>query len=272
MNRTFAEFSTLVSPELADLDLKAKDERQILKHLYELSMEAVKTDQLRIQFLEEVKKVGPRLKKYYWLAAAMKNAQKFIAKAQVLCKNLGRPAPSSDFSVLLQESMESVKEALRILDASRRYILGFEVPDYLRKKVADKTSEERHRLAMEFLEDWENNGPPFYMEGISFEEWLELVSGTVSSTRLEALGADYSLRHFGTYGAIHRLIRQAESFLCKKTSAGPTLRQKIIKKTIVTAFPKETWELPRIDGVIGKAYKKSGTPRSKRPRLKKNHA
>jgi hypothetical protein len=254
--KTFKEFSTAMSPKLADLNFKATTKHQVLKRLYKLAKEAEQIELIRSQILKEVKKVGPRLRKYYWLAAAMKNARKEITKALALCDRLTPPSPSADLSTLLEDSLDMVDEAVRILEASRRYLLGFEVPDYMKKKVAKKGRAERDKLMGEFMRDWKQRGAPVYSGGLSLEEWFETVSGTFfHASPLNILEDAYSLRHFRTQGANHWLILQAESFLRQKTTAEQTLRLTIIKEFFVAAFG-EYVEIGKIKAVVDRANRK----------------
>jgi hypothetical protein len=271
MNRTFAEFSTLISPKLADVNFKATNKRQVLKHLYATATEAELIEKRRVLILKEIKKVGPRLQKYGQLAKAMKNVQKYIAKSLALCAQLKSPSPSSEVRVYLGESKDMIDEAVGILEAARRYVLVFEVPSYMKRKVAETTQRDRRKLMDELLgEDW-RKARESLLGPLSLWEWFDTISGGFPhSPPLEILQEAYALTHLRAQGATHWLIWQAESFLSKKTSAELTLRLKIIHELIMAAF-NEHWELSRISTEVDRAYKRRGINRSKRPRFK-NHA
>jgi hypothetical protein len=271
MNRTFAEFSTLVSPKLSGVNFKATTKYQVLKHLYAIATEADLIEKRRILILKEVKKVGPRLQKYGQLAKAMKNVQKYIAKSLALCDQLKSPSSSADISVYLGESKDMIDEAVGILEAARRYVLVFEVPKYVKKKVAETSQRDRRKLMDELLgEDW-RKARESLLGPLSLWEWFDTISGGLPhSPPLEILQEAYSLTHLRAQGATHWLIWQAESFLRKKTSAGPTLCAQIIKELIVATF-NDNWELSRIKTVIDRAGKKRSNKNSPSPRFK-NHA
>jgi hypothetical protein len=271
MKCTFSEFSKLVAPQLADLTFKATNKRQVLKHLYAIATEAELIEKRRVLILKEVKKVGPRLRKYGQLIKAIKNVQKYIAKSLALSAQLKSPSPSSHVKVHLEESKEMIDDALGIMEAARRYILVFEVPNYVKKKVAETRQRDRLKLMDELLgDDWRKareslRGP------LSLWEWFDTISGALpdSPPLLEMLQEVYALTHLRAQGATHWLIWEAESFLSKKTSAEPTVRLKIIHELIMATFKEDfDWKLSRIDTEVGRAYERRGMKRSKRPRVK----
>jgi hypothetical protein len=243
----FKGFSTAMSPKLADLNFKATTKHQVLKRLYKLAKEAEQIEQLRIRILQQFKKVGPRLKKYWRLAAAMKNARKYILNAVELSSEIKPPYALTQFAPILEEAIGTVDEALRILETSRRFIVGHEIPfEGKQKRLSGHSSKqevtEAHiKLLMEPTMPWENKFHPGRGAGIS------------------ELTHRYAPKHLRTQGANHWLILQAESFLQEKTTAEQTLRLTIIKELFVSAFG-EYIEIGKIKAVVHQAN------REKRPK------
>jgi hypothetical protein len=77
----FKEFSSVLSPELESLSATARKKRSILIGLYRLAQGGVENEQKRQWIREQLRQLGPRLRKYGQLAAAMKNSQTFLEKA-----------------------------------------------------------------------------------------------------------------------------------------------------------------------------------------------
>jgi len=263
---SFQEFSSVLSPELAALNLNAQKESRVITGLYGLAQEAVENEQKRQWVREQLKQLGPRLRKYGQLAAAMKNCQKFLEKALKLCSQLPRSSekPSPAFPTLLDEAKDIVDEARQNLENSRRFIVGFEtpilpkIPKELRKVKLSEAAEAMEELE-ELMELWKKNrGHSTYLPAGSLEEWLENIGGTASYGLPDVPNTD-PLKHLRATAADHLLIVQTDSFLSKNTRATFPLRVKIIVRLFLAAF-RETVEKGKVKSVLVQAENKQRKP------------
>ena len=257
----FAKFSAVLWPELAALNLNAQKESRVLTGLYGLAQEAVENEQKRQWVIEQLRQLGPRLRKYGQIAAAMKNCQKFLEKALKLYSQLPHPSnrPSPVFRDLLNEAKDMLDEALQNVENSRCVIVHFEIPIVPRMpKKLEKVlvSAMAKSSTDELMELWKKTqGHATYFPAGSFEEWFENLGGTatygfpdVPNTR--------PLKHLHATAADHLHIVQADSFLSKNTRATFPLRLKIIVRLFLAAF-RETVEKGKVKSVLVQAEKKS---------------
>jgi hypothetical protein len=209
--KTFKEFSTVISPHLANLNFKATTKHQVLKRLYKLAKEAEQIEQLRNRILQQFKKVGPRLKKYGDVAKAMIHARNYIAKAVSLSSKIKPPYAVTKFVPTLEKAIGMVDGALRVLDTSQRFIVGYEIPLFGKgKQLSTRSAEEVKDSIIRLLMD----------RTIPSEEKLHPDMGA----GISELTCRYAPKHLRAQGANHWLFLQAESFLQEKTTAEQTLR------------------------------------------------
>jgi hypothetical protein len=251
----FKQFSAVLLPELAQLNLNGKQRRHVLMGLYGLAEERVENEQKREEVIRHLKQLGPRLKKYGQLAAAIKNCQKSLEKALKLSSQLPYPSkrPGPVFPTLLNGAKDMMDEARQNLENSRRFIIGFEIPVLrMSKKLATVDSSESYKAMDELMKQWgKKRGRATFFPTASREEWFEDMGGS----DLFELQHEYNLRHLRAKAADHRFIEQADSFLRKNTIAGPTLRIKIVAKALLAAFKEGGDNINMVKTVLDRAAK-----------------
>jgi hypothetical protein len=258
---TFEHFSAVISPELAALNLNAQKESRVLTGLYALAQEAVENERKRQWVIEQLRQLGPRLKKYGQLEAAMKNCQKFLEKALKLCSQLPTSPErlSPVFPFLLEDVKDMLDDARQNLENSRRYIVGFEIPIVTRMPTKLKQvvmSEMAKSPAEELMKEWtKTRGRATYISAGSFEEWVENMGGT-AIYGFPDIPQTGPLKHLRATAADHLLIVQADSFLSKNTRATFPLRLRIIVRLFLAAFG-ETVERGKVKSVLVQPKNKS---------------
>jgi hypothetical protein len=256
---TFEQFSAVLSPELAVLNLTATRERRVLACLYGFAEQRIQIEQKRRGFIDQLKQLGPRLRKYKQVATALKNSQTFLEKALTLWSELPQPSEKAGpvFPHLLDGANDMLDEARQNLENSRRFIVGFEIPVllHLSKKQQKVGDLEISKSFNELNEQWkQDRGSATYFPASSLEEWLENMGGT-ASYGLPSLPDTDPLKHLRAKAADHWFIEQADSFLRKHTPAGPTLRIKIVAKALLAAFKESGDNIDMVKTVLDRAAK-----------------
>ena len=229
----FEKFSAVLSPELAVLNLSAEQQRLLITGLYKLASEAFEHERNRQTVIEQLKQLGPKLKKFGQLATAMNNCEKGIDKALAICTELELPGGPSDFELLLDETKSTLHQAYQYMERTRHYILGFEIPLGLPKKLDKMGQEKRFESIDELTKEWKEEG-----EGLGFLEWLDTIEGF----GLQLIYDFNDLLHFRTRAADHWFMVQADAFLRKNKVKSLPLRRKIIVTLFLAAFDDHVQE------------------------------
>ena len=119
------------------------------------------------------------------------------------------------------------------MEITRHYILGFEIPLGLPKKLDTIGQEKRFESIDELTKEWKEEG-----EGLGFLEWLDTIEGF----GLQLIYDFNDLLHFRRRAADHWFMVQADSFLRKNKVKSLPLRRKIIVTLFLAAFDDHVQE------------------------------